>query len=246
MLAVKTTKNLAGVEVSGSIDDLNRLYDALTNLTGDEMSYDGYYQSSMYVLGLCYDIRKAYQGERETKQSFYDEKHYSFKWVWTDIIFIYAVLEDFINISQSSKCYLRQEGAEKMFFDSDMRDVLLDRLPDDIALVQYFRELIKNELQRVLDEKRFKAIFRKAYNGYDMRSFRNYRTQMIAVLSVKYLKRSPDKRKSYLATLTEKIFFDTYEYYVLAQDVEDYAKEYGVDPSEIELEGMQYPEITEW
>lgn len=246
MLSIKATENLAGVEISGSFDDLNKLYDALTNLTGDEMSYDGYYQNAMYVSGLCYDIRHAYQGERETTQSLYGEKHYCFKWVWTDIIFIYAVLEDFINISQSSKCYLRQEGAEKMFFDPGMRDVLLDRLPDDIALVQYFRELIKNELQRVLDEKRFKAIFRKVCNGYDMRSFRNYRTQMIAILSVKYLKRSPDKRKSYLATLTEKIFFDNYDYYVLAQDVEDYAKEYGVDPSEIELEGMQYPEITEW
>lgn len=40
MLSVKTTENLAGVTVSGTYWDLNALYDALTNVIGEEESYD--------------------------------------------------------------------------------------------------------------------------------------------------------------------------------------------------------------
>ena len=39
MLSVKTTENLAGVTVSGTYWDLNALYDALTNVIGEEESY---------------------------------------------------------------------------------------------------------------------------------------------------------------------------------------------------------------
>lgn len=246
MLAVKTTKNLTGVEISGSYEDLNMLYDAITNVVGDESSYNGYYQCNMYVLGLCYDIRHAYQGDRKSKKSIYGEKHYCFNWLWPDMIFIYAVLGDFIHLSQGPGCYLTQEDADEMFFAPGTVERLYERLPDDISLVQYFRDLIKNELQRVIDAKRFKAIFKKVNQGHYMRSFCNYRFQMIDMLSVKYMKRAPDKRKSYLALITEKIFFENYEYDDLARSVESYAREYGVEPSEIVLEGSEYPQEIEW
>ena len=64
MLSVKTTENLAGVTVSGTYWDLNALYDALTNVIGEEESYPEFEACRIRVLGLCYDIRHAYQGDR--------------------------------------------------------------------------------------------------------------------------------------------------------------------------------------
>ncbi|MCQ2462311.1 MAG: hypothetical protein MJ177_02760 [Clostridia bacterium] len=247
MITLKTTEHLTGVEISGSFEDLNMLYDALTNLTGDDMSYSGYYQSSLHVLALCYDIRHAYQGDREKAKSPYGEEHYSFKWYWPDLLFVYAVLEDFIDISCGPQCYLRREDAEKRFFNPETKDMLLDRLPDDIALTNYFRELIRNELGRVIDEKKFRSIFRKIDSGYyNKQDFINYRTQMISILTVKYAKRAPEKRRTYLATIAEKIFFGNDDYDIIANAVNRFATEEGVDPSDIVLEGMEYPEKQEW
>lgn len=64
MLAIKTTEKLTGVTVSGTYWDLNALYDALSNVIGEEGSYHEYEACWLRVLGLCYDIRHAYQGDR--------------------------------------------------------------------------------------------------------------------------------------------------------------------------------------
>ena len=56
MLSVKTTENLAGVTVSGTYWDLNALYDALTNVIGEEESYPEFEACRIRVLGLCYDL----------------------------------------------------------------------------------------------------------------------------------------------------------------------------------------------
>ena len=64
MLSVKTTENLTGVTISGTYWDLNALYDALSNVIGEEGSYPEFEACWLRVLGLCYDIRHAYQGDR--------------------------------------------------------------------------------------------------------------------------------------------------------------------------------------
>ena len=56
MLSVKTTEKLAGVTVSGTYWGLNALYDALTNVIGEEESYPEFEACRIRVLGLCYDI----------------------------------------------------------------------------------------------------------------------------------------------------------------------------------------------
>ena len=81
---------------------------------------------------------------------------FSFEYLWPETVFIYGVLDEFVRLSSGSLCYLRQEGAERLFYNPETKDELLDRLPDDIAFVCYFRNLIINALQRTIDEKRFK------------------------------------------------------------------------------------------
>ena len=77
MLSVKTTENLAGVTVSGTYWDLNALYDALTNVIGEEESYPEFEACRIRVLGLCYDIRHAYQGDRNRGKIEYGDEVFS-------------------------------------------------------------------------------------------------------------------------------------------------------------------------
>ena len=71
-------------------------------------------------------------------------------------------------------------------------------------------------------------------------------SEWVDVQNVKYLKREPDKRRSYLATLTEKILFNNSGYNELEEAVFEFAREDGVPYYEIELTGMQYPDKIEW
>ena len=252
MLSVRTTAKLTGVTVSGTYGELNALYDALSNVIGEEESYPELETSRIRVLGLCYDIRHAYQGDRNRGKNEYGEEILSFEYLWPEMIFIFAVLDEFNRFSEGSRCYLKQEGAEKMFFHPETKDTLLKRLPDDIAYVRYFQSLIKNAFQRTVDPKRYKKIMSDYENEYSYscihtkRYFNRFCPQWVDIQNVKYLKRAPEKRKSYLSTISEKILFDNSDYDALEDAVYGFAREEGVPYYDIELEGMQYPEDIEW
>ncbi|MDH6368042.1 MULTISPECIES: hypothetical protein [unclassified Breznakia] len=65
MITVKPTENLLGVTISGNYRDFSELVDAMHNITWVEDDKDPYNGVSLQVLGLCYDMRHAYQGDRE-------------------------------------------------------------------------------------------------------------------------------------------------------------------------------------
>ena len=249
MLTIKTTENLTGVTICGNYSDLNTLYDALINVLGETGCYQNYEQCQIRVLGLCYDIRHAYQGDRNVGKDILGDEVFSFEYLWPEMLFILGALEDFIRLSDGSDCYLLQEGIDKLFFHPETKDMLIDRMPDDIAYLQYFRNLIRNALKRTIDPKRFKKIM-TAYDDFSYtlmrRNFISYCPQWIDIQNVKYIKRAPDKRKSYLATIAEKILFHNADYDDMNQDLKNYEKELGAPYYEIELEGMQYPEEIEW
>ena len=69
MLAIKNTPNLTGVTISGDYYDFYNLVEAFHEITINEYSEKRhqYIEISTRVLGLCYDIRHAYQGDREVE-----------------------------------------------------------------------------------------------------------------------------------------------------------------------------------
>ena len=106
MLSVKITEHLTGVIISGNQSDLNTLYNALSNVIGREGSYPEYEQCGLRIHGLCYEIRHAYQGDRNTFTDNYGDTNYSFEYLWPEMIFVYGVLKNFIRLSGGNKCYL--------------------------------------------------------------------------------------------------------------------------------------------
>ena len=67
MLRIKDTKNMIGITIHGDYEDLNALHSALSDYLRFYFAHqDDVESSSCYenILGLCYDIRHAYQGDR--------------------------------------------------------------------------------------------------------------------------------------------------------------------------------------
>lgn len=67
MLKLRPTKNLLGITILGDHEDLNALRDAISDFTNLYMSNQespDAYNCYECILGLCYDLRHAFQGDR--------------------------------------------------------------------------------------------------------------------------------------------------------------------------------------
>ena len=67
MLKVELTKNYAGVTISGDYNDLEHLYDSISYLIHGEPISIGEYTMQNHLYGFLYDVRHAYQGDREVE-----------------------------------------------------------------------------------------------------------------------------------------------------------------------------------
>ncbi|QSO48388.1 hypothetical protein JZ786_05215 [Alicyclobacillus mengziensis] len=65
MLTIRNTANLAGIEISGDHQDLDTLYMALLMIIGDEGDFPTYEGARIRTLGVMYDVRHAFQADRE-------------------------------------------------------------------------------------------------------------------------------------------------------------------------------------
>ena len=67
MIKVRNTPQLAGITILGDYEDLDALYDAVSNYSRFFLNHqDNDYAENCLecLLGLCYDLRHAYQGDR--------------------------------------------------------------------------------------------------------------------------------------------------------------------------------------
>lgn len=67
MIKVKNTPQLVGITILGDYEDLNALYDAVSNYCRfilDHQDHPDAEHCLEFLLGLCYDLRHAYQGDR--------------------------------------------------------------------------------------------------------------------------------------------------------------------------------------
>ena len=68
MIKIRNTNNLLGITILGDYEDLSALRDALyyyTELFLSNQDHPDAYDCQQSILGLCYDIRHAYQGDRD-------------------------------------------------------------------------------------------------------------------------------------------------------------------------------------
>ena len=68
MITAKPTEHLTGILLEGEFNDFYELVDSIYRITGLEDDYkDMYWSVKNRLLGLCYEVRHAYQGDRNVK-----------------------------------------------------------------------------------------------------------------------------------------------------------------------------------
>ena len=65
MLQTKPTEHLTGITIQGDYNDFYELVDSIYRITGiEDDPNEVYYGVKNRLLGMCYDIRHAYMGDR--------------------------------------------------------------------------------------------------------------------------------------------------------------------------------------
>ncbi|WP_371825510.1 hypothetical protein [Pontibacillus sp. ALD_SL1] len=238
-MRVTNTPKLAGLKISGDPQDLEEIYDALHSILpneGEDPSFEG---SRTRVLGFCYEIRHAMQGNRDIefvhnhmtqeKMKFHEiisnnqNVHYSFAMYYPEMLYITAVLNVFIEGFSRSRTG----------FPSNKHTIL----------VQYLHACVKDCLQEVLSPQKFRNAA-QALTGPHYR-FSNFRTQYVDLLNLRYLEWDAEKRQQNLSIMAKRLTERGKEYQQLEEEVYEAAAQHQCHPDEIRLK-EDYPESIDW
>lgn len=163
MLSIQSTEQLTGARISGDFWDLDQLINAIYKVTGDENRYYDYQGARQRILGICYNLRHAAQGDHQLEfvsngltksvlthhEIIFPNKnvYYATEVLWPELIFTAIALNDFIRLHQelidSSEWNIYIATIRK--FQATVAECLEQELEDDeyIALKSQLMEAAK-------------------------------------------------------------------------------------------------------
>lgn len=250
MLALSNTPNLAGVTISGDSSDLQSLYGALHEVVGDEGEFLAYDSARMRVLGVCYDIRHAFQGDREMGlvESGMDRErmrwlgrilpeknlYYHVPIYYPEMLFVTMALDDF------ARLYAKKRAKSAPFPLLDKRV----RWDPNLAQVRLLQSQVVACLKDAVSEASFKRILNLLHHDYPWTH--GYMDQYLDLLNTRYLHlESREERQKALLTTVKRMVEQGPEYQALVEDIRQYAMEAGADVGDVRL-GDDYPEEVDW
>jgi len=256
MITVTNTPNLTGVTISGDINDLYNLVEAFHEITIDELSekHHRYIEISTRVLGLCYDIRHAYQGDRAVElidNAMTEEKmkwhsiiapknnvYYSCNYLYPEMFFVMLALTELVELRikdiTKTKYLYREVMDKKVIWD------------ETIAIIRLFQAEFVKCVKGVLSDASFARWLNLMNGGYI--GIEDIAGQYIDMLNIKYINMTKEKRMKNLNSIAKRIagFSYDYEHKEIKEVVAEAAKEYRCEPGEIHLKGIDYPEDFAW
>lgn len=256
MIRIRNTENLTGVTISGDFDDLYNLVEAIFSIAINESSEKNrhYADMSTRVLGLCYELRHAYQGDREVElveNQMNEEKmkfhsviaprsnlYYNCNYLYPEMFYIMLALDQLVEIRMQqltkTKFLLREALDKRVIWD------------DKIAAIRSFQAEFVKCVKGTLTENTF-ARWMNIMNGYNT-NVDSMETQYLDLLNIKYIKMSKKKRMKSFTSLAKRIaeYYRDSDYQEISEVVGEGAKEYGCPKSEIRLQGVEYPEDFQW
>lgn len=249
MIKVDNTKNSLGVSILGDYNDFEQLHQSLHNIIGDEDENISYYSSRLMVLGLCYDIRHAMQGDREYEliSSGVDNDimklikkilpknnvYLKINFFWPDILFIQMVLNDFI-MNYASK--QSKEYSNKLIDRNNIWDI-------NIATVRNFQATINECIKRTIPETKYSRVIGVMTNKYN--NFDNYLLQYINKLVFDFIDMKPDERINKISIIVKRLCEKGKDYKKLEKSLIEAAKEYDCHITDLSL-NEEFPEEIEW
>jgi len=259
MIRVSNTENLAGVTIAGDFYDLEQLTDALHDIAVNEMDEldkmsESYVNISLRVLGLCYDIRHASQGDRAifTEENgiadFHLEAHekivpkrnvyFSCNILYPEMILNMIALNELIQlrISRLVKSKYQYDAA----FD---KRVAWDKT---IAVIRLLQSAFQEAVSEVLTKPSFSRWQNLIHNKYiDI-----YRITgpFVDSWNIKYLEMTREERSKKILTVTKRLveYRRDPENAAYRSAIDQAMYEHGCSEEDLRFDGLDYPEEIDW
>ncbi|MHB1484258.1 MAG: DUF6904 family protein [Saccharofermentanales bacterium] len=259
MITFKTTENLTGVSISGDYDDLENLVDAFHHITVDEYTdtkqkYQRYVDISTRVLGLCYDARHAYQGDRDVElvdngmddmkkkaHSIIASKknvYYKFNYLYPEMFFVMIALNELVKVRIRDLT-----KAKYIFVEVFDKNVIWD---ETIATIRSFQAGFVKCVKETISDALFSRWMKIMTD--DNTGIERIAGQYVDLLNIKYIDMTKEDRLKNFTKIAKQIAeFDTFNDHSDIKDiVVEAAKEQGCSPENIQIKGIEYPEDIAW
>ncbi len=259
MIQVTNTENLTGVTISGDWYDLESLVQALHEVSISDMEEvdrfcEPYLNISLRVLGMCYDIRHASQGDHEitTKDNgiadFHQKKvgriiprenvYYSCNVLYPEMIAMTIALNELIQLRMSKLV------KEKYKFDAHLdKSVIWDK---STAIIRTFQAAFQDTVAEVLSPSSFTRWKNLVIDKYI--DIHEITAPFLDSWNLKYLGMTREEREKKLLTVTKRLV----EYKRDKEDqgfrsaIDEMMLSSGCEESDIGFDGLEYPEEIEW
>ena len=256
MITIKNTPNLAGVTISGDFNDFYSFVEALYDITINEFSekHHQYIDISIRVLGLCYDIRHAYQGDRKVElvdNNMTEDKmkwhslitpesnvYYSCNYLYPEMFFVMLALNALVKLR-----IMDLTKKKDIYKGATDKKIIWD---ETIAIIRLFQaEFVKCVKDTVTD-----GTFARWLNVMNSEHIiiEDIAGQYVDMLNIEYINMTKEKRLKSLSSFAKRIAEFGYDkdHNEIKDIVMKAARDYQCDPGEIRLQGIEYPEYFEW
>jgi hypothetical protein len=229
MLTIRPTPRLAGLSISGDLQDLQALYEALSDIIGDESLEGGEYEMpALNILAICYELRQAWQGNRQVEfieNGLSDDMRQNLK-----------VLAPARNVYFKTRIHLPEILFDIMtlndFIEMGNRRTKLPDLDPVIQRVRCFQADVTAVLTELLDPAAGARLTRLIYGSVPR--YRSFYTHYVDELTAKYLKQTPEKRQQQIIPLARRLDALGDDYRRLESDLVDTAAELNCQVSDLE------------
>ena len=242
MLKAELTENYAGFTIYGDFDDLNLLYDSINHLIVGETSNIGEYMMQGHLYGFLYDVRHAYQGDREailisnfmsdnSRQWFGFKKKeitdknvcYCFNYLLPDLILDMILIKHFI-----SKVDKKDNNEYNPY----------------VNMVNFFYSLVLHALGEFLTERRFNKVKKSLLEAHMYTNA--FIPQWFEIISIDYAKMTKSQREKELMHIIDYIcnYIDYEDYYAMKKRMEKICEEEKCTLDDIHYD--DYPKEIDW
>lgn len=256
MIKVNPTTNLIGISIRGDYADFNDLIDSIYRLTSfyDDL-HDFHYGVKNRLLGLCYDVRHAYMGDRDvvledngmSREKMRDygvitsaqNVYYSVNVLFPEAIFVAASVPNMYIYSSRYYGKRATKAADPLQPAFPYSDYIKDQANLDVLCASIWKALGQvigeEELEKIL------TLLQRTEEEYF-----DYATLYIDKCNMELFKATVDKRPDKLKSIAKRIIKKSTSYYNLENDLKCSAKIFNTNIYELEDPSIVYPDEIEW
>jgi hypothetical protein len=252
MIFVKNTPNSAGVAIYGDYMDFFTLYRALHTIIGNDDDFLPFDAIKDRVLAVCYDLRKAMEGESEIE--FVDngvnkeqkiresvlapEKNVYLRIniLWPEMLFLMMALNDFVRL------YATKMARKSYDIMTDSRTIW----DEAIACVRLFQSAVMRCIKETVSDASFHRMMRLLNKNYVW--LENYTVHYVDLLNARFIAMNKQKRLKSISVMAKRLTERDGEYAQVRYEVGVMAKKHNVPERDIRVsvDYSDYHDDIDW